>query len=281
MRVTCLACGQANRVPADRLGASPKCGTCGEQLADGRVREIDAAILARAAQDDLPLVVDFWAAWCGPCRMMAPEFAKAAATLAPGVRLAKLDTEAHPEVSARFGIRGIPLLIAFRGGREVGRQAGAQLATGIVAWVRGLLRATRDAPKHLKRVWSKNRVLLSKSEYLFQEEARCQPTKEHRGAPETVEVTFLIDAADYGAATSFGIRLDVEGKGKTLARPPSDEEPERFIFTSPGTQVTLHEPRVGRGDHFQYQWLHPSADAAGRWMSFNTYVGRIAGGPRD
>jgi len=136
MRVTCLVCGQANRVPPDRLAAGPKCGTCGEKLADGRVREIDAGTLAKAERDDVPLVVDFWAAWCGPCRMMAPEFAKAATALAPGVRLAKLDTEAEHGVSARLGIRGIPLLIAFRGGREIARQAGAQPAAGIMAWVR-------------------------------------------------------------------------------------------------------------------------------------------------
>lgn len=136
MRVTCLACGQANRVPAERLAAGPKCGTCGERLVDGKVRAIDASTLAKAERDDLPLVVDFWAAWCGPCRMMAPEFAKAAAELAPAARLAKLDTEADPAVSQRLGIRGIPLLVAFRRGRELARQAGAQPASGIVDWVR-------------------------------------------------------------------------------------------------------------------------------------------------
>lgn len=136
MRVTCLACGQANRVPAERLAAGPKCGTCGERLVDGKVRAIDASTLAKAERDDLPLVVDFWAAWCGPCRMMAPEFAKAAAELAPAARLAKLDTEADPSVSQRLGIRGIPLLVAFRRGRELARQAGAQPASGIVDWVR-------------------------------------------------------------------------------------------------------------------------------------------------
>jgi thioredoxin 2 len=140
MKLTCLACGQVNRVPEARLAAGPKCGTCGEKLIGGRVPEIDAATLDKAVRnDELPLVVDFWAAWCGPCRMMAPEFAKAAAALAPKARLAKIDTEAHSDVSARFGIRGIPLLITFQGGREVARQAGAQPAAGIERWVRSVV----------------------------------------------------------------------------------------------------------------------------------------------
>ncbi|MBP7000492.1 thioredoxin TrxC [Amaricoccus sp.] len=143
-RLTCLDCGQANRVPDDRLGAWPKCGVCGAPLVDGRVRAIDPGVLDKAMRDDLPLVVDFWAAWCGPCRMMAPEFAKAAAALRPRVRFAKLDTEAHPAVSARFAIRGIPLLIAFRAGRELARQAGAQPAAAIEAWARGLAEAPRS-----------------------------------------------------------------------------------------------------------------------------------------
>ncbi len=104
-------------MPEERLAAGPKCATCGTPLLDGKVRAIDAGMLDKAVRnDELPLVVDFWAAWCGPCRMMAPEFAKAAAALAPGARFAKIDTEADPAVSARFDIRGIPLLIAFRGG---------------------------------------------------------------------------------------------------------------------------------------------------------------------
>jgi thioredoxin 2 len=141
-KLTCLDCGQVNRVPAERLDAGPKCATCGTPLLDGRVRAIDAATLDKAVRNDgLPLVVDFWAAWCGPCRMMAPEFAKAATALRGRARLAKLDTEAEPGVSARFAIRGIPLLVAFRGGREAARQAGAQPAAGIEAWVRGAVLA--------------------------------------------------------------------------------------------------------------------------------------------
>ena len=151
MKLTCLACGQVNRVPEARLAAGPKCGTCGGKLIGGRVPEIDAATLDKAVRnDELPLVVDFWAAWCGPCRMMAPEFAKAAMALAPGVRLAKIDTEAHSDVSARFGIRGIPLLITFQGGREVARHAGRSRrpgsSGGCGAWWRSGLTRLQQLP---------------------------------------------------------------------------------------------------------------------------------------
>lgn len=136
LKLVCAVCGQANRVAADRLGAGPKCGSCGEALADGRVHELDGLSHDKAVRgDDLPLLVDYWAPWCGPCRQMAPEFAKAAKALAPQVRLAKLNTEEHPAIAQRAAIRGIPALILYHRGREVARLAGARPAADIVAFV--------------------------------------------------------------------------------------------------------------------------------------------------
>ena len=136
MKLTCLSCGQVNRLPAERLEHGPKCAVCGAALVPGKAVEVDLATLEKAARsDDLPLVVDFWAPWCGPCRMMAPEFERAAGRLRGRARLVKLNTEAEPGAGGRYGIRGIPTMVKFAGGREVKRQAGAMGAQAIEGWV--------------------------------------------------------------------------------------------------------------------------------------------------
>ncbi len=135
--LTCLTCGSVNRVPADKLSSAPKCGVCGAKLVDGSVKALDPATLTKATKkDNLPLLVDFWAPWCGPCRMMAPAFADAARQLATQARFAKIDTQDHPAISQKYGIRGIPLLILFQNGRELARLPGARPATEIAAFVK-------------------------------------------------------------------------------------------------------------------------------------------------
>ena len=137
-KVTCFECGQVKRTPADRI-AGAKCGTCGGKLSSGKAVEVDFATLQKAARnDEVPLVVDFWAPWCGPCRMMAPEFSKAAQTVNGDVRLVKLNTEEYPAASQKYGIRGIPTMIGFKGGKEMKRQSGAMPGSQIVSWVKGV-----------------------------------------------------------------------------------------------------------------------------------------------
>ncbi len=133
----CPACHSLNRVPAGRLGDAPNCGKCHSPLLAQQPISLDErAFDIHAGRGDLPLLVDFWAPWCGPCRMMAPAFEEAARRLEPGIRLAKVNTEEETALATRFAIRSIPTLALFRGGREVARQAGAMNADGIVRWVR-------------------------------------------------------------------------------------------------------------------------------------------------
>ena len=137
LHIVCPQCATINRVPQARLAQRPKCGKCGQPLFTAHPIELTAANFEmHASRNDIPLVVDFWAPWCGPCRMMAPAYEQAAELLEPHYRLAKLNTEAEPALAGRFGIRNIPTLALFKGGRELGRQAGAMGAQDIVRWVR-------------------------------------------------------------------------------------------------------------------------------------------------
>ena len=138
--IVCPHCHAVNRVPAERLAQAPKCGQCHQPLFSGHPVALTAATFGKHIQrSDIPVLVDFWAPWCGPCKMMAPQFEQAARLLEPRVRLAKVDTEAEQQLGAQFGIRSIPTLALFSGGREIARQPGAMGAQDIVRWVQAHL----------------------------------------------------------------------------------------------------------------------------------------------
>lgn len=135
--IVCPSCAKVNRVATGRLGDSPRCGSCKQPLFTGSPINLKDSTFDRfIAKSDVPVVVDFWAPWCGPCKLMAPAYEQAAAQLEPDVVLAKLDTESAPQVAARFGIQSIPTLVVFRQGREVARQPGAMSLPQIEQWVR-------------------------------------------------------------------------------------------------------------------------------------------------
>jgi thioredoxin 2 len=133
--VVCPKCQAVNRLRGESA-EKPNCGKCHAPLFSGAVALTSTTFDAHVGKNDIPVVVDFWAEWCGPCKMMAPQFVQAASMLEPTVRFAKVDTEAEQHLGARFNIRSIPTLALFKGGREVARQAGAMGAADIVRWVR-------------------------------------------------------------------------------------------------------------------------------------------------
>ncbi|HLT28141.1 MAG TPA: thioredoxin TrxC [Zeimonas sp.] len=136
IHVVCPHCGKTNRLPAERAAERPDCGACGQPLFTGRPLEMDEARFDDyLRRTDLPVVVDFWASWCAPCRMMAPQFEQAAERLAGRVQFLKVDSDANPQLSQRYRIRSIPTLALFRNGREVRRTAGAMSAAQIEAWL--------------------------------------------------------------------------------------------------------------------------------------------------
>jgi thioredoxin 2 len=141
MKLVCPQCGTANRLPDERLHHHPVCGRCSTELMQPHpVPLTDATFAAFVAGTELPVLVDFWADWCGPCKVMAPQFERAAEQLRD-VRFAKVDSDANPRASASHRVRSIPTVILFRGGRELARQSGAIAAADLVRWVQAELNA--------------------------------------------------------------------------------------------------------------------------------------------
>ena len=139
-KVVCPYCGAVNRIPAERLDDHPKCGKCKKDIFASKPVDLTTADFHKhIANSEIPVLVDFWAPWCGPCKMMAPAFEKAAVALEPNVRLAKLNTEDEQQIGGQFDIRSIPTMVLFKDGKEIARQSGAMMGGQIEQWVESQL----------------------------------------------------------------------------------------------------------------------------------------------
>ena len=138
IHIVCPKCNGINRVPTSRLGDKPACGKCHSPVLDGKPVNLSGQNFDRfIGRNDLPVVVDFWAAWCGPCKMMAPVFSQVSSEMASRMRFAKVDTEQSQDIAARYNIRSIPTMILFKNGKEIDRVAGAMDQNALKRWLSG------------------------------------------------------------------------------------------------------------------------------------------------